>query len=39
MGIHQAKNSLEKKENITQNSENCVTKGKRNREKKEERDK
>ena len=39
IGIHQAKNILEKKENIAQNSENCVTEGKRNWEKKEKREK
>ena len=38
MGIYQAKNCLEKKENIAQNSENCVTEGKGNKkEKREER--
>ena len=39
MGIHRAKNCLEKKENIVQNSENCVTEGKGNQEKREKRDK
>ena len=39
MGIHQAKNCLEKKENIAQNSENCVTEGKGNKKKREKRDK
>ena len=38
-GIHQAKNCLDKKENIAQNSENCVIKGKGNQEKREKRDK
>ena len=33
IGIHQAKNCLDKKENIAQNLENCVTEGKGNWEK------
>ena len=37
MGIHQAKNCLDKKENIAQNSENCVIKG-REIERKERRE-
>ena len=39
MGIHQAKNYLEKKEIIAQNSENCITEGKGYREKREKREK